>query len=126
MISSTSDLGTATWGGNGLSIPGTSVAIGAGEANTTAIVNGCSAAGIAARICDDLIMGGYNDWFLPSKDELNQMYLQRTTIGGFTGGGYWSSTELNAGFAFFQVFAGGSQGYDGKNFGYHVRAIRAF
>ncbi len=63
----------ASWGCGGTYIGGTSTTIGMGQANTTAIVNGCSTAGIAARICDDLVLNGYNDWFLPSKDELNQL-----------------------------------------------------
>jgi hypothetical protein len=48
--------------------------------------------GVAARKCDDLALNGYDDWFLPSKDELNQMYLQRSVIGGFHKC-YWSSSE---------------------------------
>jgi hypothetical protein len=63
-----------TWGCDTTLIGGTSSGIGTGQANTTTIVNGCSQTGIAARICDDLVLNGYIDWFLPSMDELNQVY----------------------------------------------------
>jgi hypothetical protein len=89
-------LGTAAWGCSlsYLNIPNT--AIGTGNANTVAIVAGCTQAGIAAKICSDLSSGGYSDWYLPSKDELNKVYLQRTAsqlsfLNNYAG--YWSSSE---------------------------------
>ncbi|MEI7981917.1 MAG: DUF1566 domain-containing protein [Bacteroidota bacterium] len=93
LVAATSDQGAAQWGCYGTAIGGTSLAIGTGQANTTAIVNGCSEAGIAARICDNLVLNGYEDWFLPSREELNQLYLQRNVVGGFTKSLYWSSSE---------------------------------
>jgi Protein of unknown function (DUF1566) len=94
--------------------------------NTTAIVNGCSTPGIAAQICDALVLNGYSDWFLPSKDELNQMYIQRGVIGGFTGFDYWSSSEYYYYDAWDQNFSNGNQFYYNKNYTFHVRAVRAF
>ncbi|MCX6269173.1 MAG: hypothetical protein NTW16_17770 [Bacteroidetes bacterium] len=127
LISATSDLGTNTkWGCNGTSIPGTSAAIGTGLANTTAIVGGCTTGTIAARLCYDLVQGSYSDWFLPSKDELNQMFLNKTAIGGFSTGSYWSSSEFNSGSAWIQSFTGGAQSSDSKGNGNSVRAIRSF
>jgi formylglycine-generating enzyme required for sulfatase activity len=128
LIAATTNQSTgAQWGCYGTSIPGTSSAIGTGQANTTLIVNGCSTAGIAARLCDDLVLNGYSDWFLPSKDELYQMYLQKTAIGGFTNFSYWSSSEYNATNAWDQAFGSGSQSSYSKNFtGNGVRAVRAF
>jgi len=114
------------WGCAGTSIPGTSTNIGAGQTNTTAIVNGCSTAGIAARICYDLVLNGYNDWFLPSKDELNQMYMQKITIGGFANGTYWSSSDYGAFYAWSQFFNDGTQVNYDKSHTAYVRAIRAF
>jgi uncharacterized protein (TIGR02145 family) len=126
LISATSDQTSAPWGCSPNSICCTFTAIGTGQANTTAIINGCSTAGIAARICDDLVLNGYSDWFLPSKDELNQMLLQNATIGSFSNGYYWSSSERSSSFAWDQLFVFGSQNYDLKGSTYYVRAIRAF
>lgn len=116
----------ALWGCNGTSISGTSSAIGTGQANTTAIVKGCSTAGIAARICDDLGLNGYTDWFLPSADELNLMFNQETVIGGFADNYYWSSSEYDANDVWNQHFNGGYQNEFSKLSSYCVRAVRAF
>ncbi|MEX0810884.1 MAG: DUF1566 domain-containing protein [Chitinophagales bacterium] len=67
------------WGCSGQSISGTSDAIGTGQANTTAILNGCATPGIAARVVDNFFTNingvNYDDWFLPSVEELNMLYL---------------------------------------------------
>ena len=128
LISATIDQVTMIiWGCFGTLIGSTGTAIGTGQANTTAIVNGCSTADIAARICDDLVLNGFSDWFLPSKNELNQMYLQKNIIGGFFNNCmYWSSTEYGDMSAWRQCFTSGSQDIEGKNATYIVRAIRAF
>ena len=127
LIAATSDQSTgAQWGCYGTTIGGTSTAIGNGQANTYAIVNGCTTAGIAARICYDLVLNGYDDWFLPSKDELNQMYLQKNIIGGFDSRYYLSSSEDNANAAWEQHFGDGSQVNYQKGSAYWVRAVRDF
>ena len=80
-------------------------------------------------MCLNLTLGGYSDWFLPSKDELNEIYvnLYSQGIGGFASDSYWSSTEYNNGSAWKQHFLnGGDQSNGGKDSGYYVRAIRAF
>lgn len=117
----------AIWGCRGTSIPGaTGTAIGTGQANTTAIVAGCPTSGIAAQLADALTFGGKSDWFLPSFHELGQMTVNMTTTGGFSGGLYWSSSELDAETAWPGVFGGGQ--YDtAKDFNNaRVRPIRAF
>jgi hypothetical protein len=128
LIAATSDQSTgAEWGCDGYQISGTSTAIGTGQANTAAIVSGCSQAGTAARICYDLVLNGYNDWFLPSKDELNQMYLQKNEIGGFVSYHYyWSSSGPYAYFAWGQYFSNGYQDSYDKYQPAFVRAVRAF
>jgi hypothetical protein len=67
----------------------------------------------------------YGDWFLPSKGELNQMYVNKTAIGGFASGLYWSSSELVAAFAWVQDFDSGQGNLNKTNAGY-VRPVRAF
>ena len=127
LISATTDQ-TAVyvpWGCTNTSI-GTSPAFGTGQANTNAILAGCAEAGTAARVCDELVLNGYNDWFLPSLNELLQMYQQRTAIGGFGSAMYWSSSQLNSQRAYFHIFYLNYTGDGYKHDGSLVRAIRAF
>jgi len=117
--------GTQITGANG-------TAIGTGNQNTIDIMAGCATAGIAARLCGDLVLNGYSDWYLPSNDELYQLNLQKTAFGGFYNYLYWSSTESN------DTANSGAWAYDlnGSNGGYpdmdktnnlfYVRAIRSF
>ncbi len=128
LIAATSDQSTgAQWGCYQTTIVGTSTAIGTGQANTTAIVNGCNQAGIAARICNDLVLNNYDDWFLPSKDELNQMHVQKNAIGGFSYMAYWSSSEYSAGSAWDQNLIFGWENSSDKNIESNsIRAVRAF
>jgi hypothetical protein len=83
----------------------------------------------AKTACDELILNGYSDWHLPSKEELNALYvnLKQIGVGGGASSYYWSSTEYNSYFAWFQGFSNGLQKYDfSKNFKCNVRAVRAF
>jgi hypothetical protein len=116
----------AQWGCYGTLIGGTSTGLGTGAANTAAIVAGCSEAGIAARICNELVLNGYSDWYLPSKDELNKLYLNRATIGSFAASGYWSSSEDISNYAWQQNFGNGFLIYSIKSYYGRVRAVRAF
>ncbi|HDQ03675.1 MAG TPA: DUF1566 domain-containing protein, partial [Deltaproteobacteria bacterium] len=94
---------------------------------------------IAAQFCDELSYGGYNDWFLPSQDELNKMWvnLARGTndddgiatyspVGDFRRDIYWSSTESDRDGAMGRSFFHGEAAYFWKQFGRQVRAVRAF
>ena len=124
----------AAWGCSGASITGAGgTAIGTGEQNTTDItapVGGCSTAGIAARIANEITLGGQDDWFLPSKDELNQMYTNlhsaSTPLGGFSPDYYWSSSEFGDYSAWSQGFNLGYQTGGTRNFTFYVRPVRAF
>jgi len=94
LICAATNLPDNEWGcgGSMSSIPGTSSAIGTGQANTTLIVSACSGAS-AAKDCDNLVLNGYSDWYLPSAEELQQICQQRSAIGGSFSMKYWSSTE---------------------------------
>jgi hypothetical protein len=107
--------------------------VGAGKANTTIIIANQGygdGATYAARICDEysVIVDGvtYGDWYLPSKYELNLLYLQKNVVGGFATDNYWSSTEYNTNVAGKQNFTNGSQTYITKDNTYYVRAVRSF
>jgi hypothetical protein len=117
----------AQWGCFGITIPGADgTALGTGYQNTLDIVAGCSSAGIAARICNDLVLNGYDDWYLPSKDELNKLYQSKDLIGGFGATWYWSSSDASSHKAWFQYFLSGFQNYLERYNTYYVRAVRAF
>lgn len=103
--------------------------IGAGEMNTTLIIANQGYGDVstyAARVCADLVISNYSDWYLPSKYELNLMYLHKATIGGFASGTYWSSTEFNTEIAWYQLFTNGIQTINYKYYTIYVRAVRAF
>ncbi len=103
--------------------------VGTGEQNTIDIVADCNSVGIAAKICSDLVLGGYSDWFLPSRDELHFMYtnLSLNSLGGFNATPYWSSTEIDLNFASLEYLNDGTQQPGNKNYSYYlVRAVRAF
>jgi hypothetical protein len=107
----------------------TGTALGTGSANTTTIINaqGATATDYAAGVARACIDGGYADWCLPSKDELNKLYLNRVVIGGFGSGAYWSSSENGANLAWRQDFTSGyASATYGKADGYSVRAVRSF
>ncbi len=117
----------AEWGCVSIEITGAdATAIGTGLQNTIDILAGCSTTDIAAKICYDLILDGYTDWYLPSKDELNKIYINKNAIGGFGGDYYWSSTEVANNSSWAQNFLNGSQVAGGKGAGCYLRAVRAF
>jgi hypothetical protein len=102
-----------------------------GQENTDSIVAGCSTPGIAARLCADLVQGGYSDWYLPSISELTHLYNNRYTIGGFVTdlklSFYWSSSPTgNYDDAWAIQFSSGNTSGWGRSAGYYVRAVRYF
>ena len=128
LIAAPTDQSTsAQWGCEGTTISGADgQAIGTGNQNTIDIEAGCTTAGIAAHICANLTLGGYSDWFLPSRYELNTLYYARVAIGGFASSYYWSSSEYNSNFAWYQYFGYGNQFSNYKTNDFYVRAVRAF
>ncbi|MBT8144484.1 MAG: cadherin-like beta sandwich domain-containing protein, partial [Gammaproteobacteria bacterium] len=119
------------WGCEGTTVPGAdATAIGTGQQNTTDTLAGCGVRPIAASVADDFTGGGFDDWFLPSEEELNLMYTnlhdQPAPLGGFSNVFYWSSSELSSTTASFQFFNDGSQGANFKDLALRVRVARAF
>ncbi|NDF92748.1 MAG: DUF1566 domain-containing protein [Betaproteobacteria bacterium] len=117
------------WGCQGIEIDGTLSAVGTGLTNTDRIVTDCTTEGISARICDELVLNGYSDWFLPSEQELAQMYtrLAANGFGNFANHIYWSSTQQDANRAITINFNNGSNSSHLKsNTNRHTRAMRRF
>ena len=117
----------------------TSASIGDGQTNTTAMMNQVGYTGGTAAVCNDYSITvneiTYSDWFLPSRDELNQMYTNKATINttasansgsNFSNGYYWSSTEGGNDGAWLQYFVDGYQVNASKVNTINVRAVRAF
>ena len=103
--------------------------IGQGSYNTDIIIDilGEPITNYAAGLARSYSGGGYTDWFLPSKDELNQLYVNSAAIGGFTDYYfYWSSTEFDYYSAWEQIFSNGAQYNSDKAYTPNVRAVRAF
>ncbi len=117
----------AAWGCIGTTLTGADGEIlGTGKQNTIDITTECTNAGIAAKLCADLVLNGYSDWSLPSKDELDVLYLNQTAIGNFATKEYWSSTEFIINYSWFQNFLDGKPESGLKDYKANVRAIRYF
>lgn len=113
------------WGCPG-TLVGTLTALGTGQANTSAIVSACGA-GTAAQLCDALVVGGFSDWYLPSKDELFKLVSVGTSIG-MTSVCYWTSSEINSANSYMAdptPFSFASTKNSPVCAG-HVRAVRSF
>jgi uncharacterized protein (TIGR02145 family) len=97
LICAPMDTGWHVWGCMGTNIMGTSPSIGSGQNNTNLILTRCSARPIAASVCADLVLNGYEDWFLPSSQELLLAYtrLRPMNIGNL-GPMNYSSSEINS------------------------------
>lgn len=110
--------------------------IGTGNQNTEDIISTCSSSNIAARLCSGLVLNEYDDWFLPSKDELNLIHENITAINlaARENGGeniqetnYWTSSSYGTNIAWVQFMgSGGRQLTQKVDDSYHVRAVRAF
>jgi len=141
------DLGSGSnieWGCYGIDISGANeTGIGTGDQNTIDIEVDCTTSNIAADLCANSSAQGYTDWFLPSKDEINQMYINKDNIDNtsISNGGieysssiYWSSSESDNNFGYnpenyahAQDFSNGATYRLTKNStNISVRAVRSF
>ncbi len=123
------NLGSFPWGCSGTNIAGTSTAYGTGQANTNLITSGCLTRPIAASICEDLVLNGYSDWYLPSRDELFWLYVLASNPQFYSLGinsYYWSSSENDNDRAWTQDTNFGNMIPNYKNNISQVRAVRTF
>jgi len=79
-----------------------------------------------AKTAANAFAEGYCDWFLPNREQLNQLYLQRSVVGGIVDTYYWSSSESDVNNAWVHNFANGKQLAGSKANGSCVRAVRVF
>jgi hypothetical protein len=127
-VITTTDLTSSIYWGPDTATGATATILGTGAANTALIESVYGnlpyvsyAAGLAASVTD----GGYNDWYLPSKDELNKIYINYPSL--MMGANYyWSSSETDSNNAWYQYFGDGSQVNSFKTLTFYVRAIRSF
>lgn len=113
----------------------TRIDTGTGMANTLAMVAALGTGNNPASICDRLSLNDYDDWFLPSRDELRLIYsnLHVLKFGNFTSGEYCSSSDVDNTAVWCTSFVDGNS-YRGLKYGaydryyntYHVRAVRKF
>ena len=121
----------------------TGTAIGTGKKNTELLVKAMGNSAYkedsgaettkdyAANLCLDLVYNEYDDWFLPSLDELKLMYnnLHTKALGGFSAVKYWSSSESkghNVEHASNLIFEDGSETNSLRHNEFAVRPARAF
>jgi hypothetical protein len=109
-----------------ISISGTGAAIGTGRRNTALILS-LDPTAPAAKLCSDYRGGGKDDWFLPSKDELNQLRYRRTAED-YYGNEYWSSSQSSSVNAWrISIGVDNNSEYEiEKGNQRSVRAVRAF
>ena len=132
LIAATTDqIGGIQWyNGSYINTEATGTAIGTGFSNTNKIIasQGGTPTSYAAGVARAYTGGGYTDWYLPSKDELNKLYLSRFVIGRYVTDAYWSSSERNNINAWAQDFFQPTYiAFTDKEYIYfNVRAIRSF
>ena len=128
IIAAPKDLGKAIYGCYG-SVIGTSDSLGKGLANTLAIIKNCKDTSSAAYKCYNYAVNGYDDWYLPSTQEMNLMLANAATIGGFLNETYMGSSEFQtAGPGVyvwkFECCYGTSYGFKTELF--NIRPVRSF
>lgn len=128
LIAATADKGAATWWNGVYTNTGaTDTTIGSGKINTRKIIQSQGKNGdYAARICATYKGGGFTDWFLPSKNELDELYKQKNIVGGFEKTVYWTSSENAMKNAWHQGFGGGYPDRANKSIHSFVRPVREF
>ena len=132
MICTAEDIVSAPWGCDYEDLPGVHLSyFGSGKINSEEIIASCNEVS-AASLCAEYNIEGYEDWFLPSKDELLFIYQSigqgssLGNVGGFANNWYWSSTEIDDHRVSMRNFTNGATYNQGKSSSRKIRAIRTF
>lgn len=132
LITTTQDLEEPlVWSFRNKTTGATSVAIGAGRKNTSIIRTVLGdpideSFDYAAIECGEFEVDGYHDWYLPSKNELNELYKHKDQVGGFLSFSYWTSSEIDSATAWLQNINTGQQIKSIKLASYALRPVRIF
>jgi hypothetical protein len=105
----------------------TETAIGTGRRNT-AIILASNANHPSARACNEYSSNGKTDWFLPSRQELNELYTNRASVGGKETSSFLSSSSSYESYRYKQLvinFSSNGNWFVGSGY-FDVRAVRAF
>lgn len=125
----------ATWGCSGTASGATGTAIGTGAANTQTIMASNCATGSAAEYVSNLSLNGFDDWFLPSVDEFNEIVTNYSTYiwptiqangGSALFSTCWTSTERDNNNAYIGFIGGAAPIATIKNLNKHILPIRAW
>ncbi|MGB3948927.1 MAG: DUF1566 domain-containing protein [Bacteroidia bacterium] len=129
VVDTSNTLGKKVWCAGSL-IPTNAVSteLGMGAVNSETIVASVGQGNYAALACEEMVVNGYDDWFLPSKEELHFLYSQKSLgkINGLNQDFYWSSSETSQEGAWSQSFVTGAASSTHKSGSYGVCAVRAF
>jgi hypothetical protein len=129
------DMATATyqWGLQGINTSLTNYAsypsVFNGASNTTTLVSSYGSLAIAASYCDNLVLNGYSDWYLPAGGELQAVYTNQSALhGGFEPSYpyYWTSNESDIGGAWIFNMSSAASFGDSKSYSGHVRCVRSY
>lgn len=129
VVDTTNQVGVKAWcSGSPTATNATSIALGNGDENSEMIVSTIGSGNYAAYECENLVLNGHDDWFLPSKAELNLLYEQKAAgkVNGLDADFYWSSSETSSTGAWSQSFMNGANSSAHKSGNYGVCAVRVF
>jgi hypothetical protein len=132
IIAATADYSVRIRWNNGSNITtvATATALGTGLSNTNAIIAAQGAGSYAASVARNHNGGGYTDWHLPSKNELEKLIINKNAIGGFVTSGstawYYSSSESASDTAWLIYAVDGTWYANPKQETWNVRPIRFF
>jgi len=115
----------------------TATKLGSGQSNTTRIVSILGLGNYPAKICDDLVLNGFSDWFLPSLQEFDCIWKSLSASDqkyNLKGQFYWTSSEVISIESTQSCYAWAQSIYTGEQANWwskdnntpYVRAVRAF